>query len=147
MTIAVPICQQRISPLLDTASRLLVVTRKRGQEVARREYVLDVLPPDALARSIAELPVDILLCGAVSEPLLRELAERGVRVRPHLCGDVERILQAFCRRQLRRNDFRMPGCWEKSTVGSLDPSTPRSVAQTSGRPSSNAPANRSAIPP
>lgn len=115
MTIALPICQHRISPVLDSASRLLLVTRKRGKEIARREFVLDLLPPETLARNIAELPVDVLLCAAVSEPLLRELQHRGIRVRSHLCGEVEEILEAFCRRRLGKHDFLMPGCWERPT--------------------------------
>jgi predicted Fe-Mo cluster-binding NifX family protein len=113
VTVAVPVCQQRISPVLDAAARLLLVTRKRGKETGRREFILDAQPPEALAGSIAELSVDVLLCAAVSEPLLRELERRGVRVRPHLCGDVEEILNAYCQHRLGRNDFRMPGCWER----------------------------------
>lgn len=114
MTVAVPICQQRISPVLDSAARFLLVTRQRGKEVGRKELVLDALPPEALARSIAGLSVDVLLCAAVSDPLLRELQRRGVCVRSHLCGEVEEILDAFCQRRLGRNDFLMPGCWQRA---------------------------------
>lgn len=111
MTIAIPISHERISPVFDTAARLLLVTRRRGKEVERKEYVLDPLPAEALAHRVVELRVNVLLCAAVSEPLLRALEESGVRVRPHLCGEVEAVLQAFCCRQLQRDEFRMPGCW------------------------------------
>jgi predicted Fe-Mo cluster-binding NifX family protein len=112
VTIAIPISQERISPLLDAAARLLLVTRQRGKEVARREFVLGPLPPEGLARSVAELRVDVLLCAALSEPLLRALERRGVRVQPHLCGETEAVLQAFCCDRLNRPEFRMPGCWK-----------------------------------
>ena len=69
MTIAIPISQERISPLLDTAARLLLVTRRRGKEVARKEFILNPQPPEELARSVAELRVDVLLCAALSEEL------------------------------------------------------------------------------
>lgn len=111
MTIAIPISQERISPVLDTAARLLLVTRRRGKEVERKEFVLSPLPPEGLARSVAELRVDMLLCAALSEPLLRALERRGVRVKPHLCGEVESVLRAFNCGQLWRDEFRMPGCW------------------------------------
>jgi predicted Fe-Mo cluster-binding NifX family protein len=68
------------------------------------------LPLEGLARSVAELRVDVLLCAALSEPLLRALERRGVRVKPHLCGEVESVLRAFDCGQLRRDEFRMPGC-------------------------------------
>jgi predicted Fe-Mo cluster-binding NifX family protein len=111
MTVAIPVAEGRISPVLDTASRLLIVTRKRGKAAGRRECVVSPLSLDAMARSIAELEVDVLLCAAVSESLRRSLEERGVRVRRHLCGDAETVLTAFLAGHLRQSDFRMPGCW------------------------------------
>ena len=119
MLIAIPVLQERISPVLDTAARLLLVTRRRGKEVARREFVLSPLPPEGLARSVAELRVDVLLCAALSEPLLRALERRGVRVKPHLCGEVESVLRAFDCGQLRRDEFRMPGCWGQHSHGDV----------------------------
>lgn len=117
MLIAVPIWQDRVSPVLDAATRLLVITRRRGAEVRRREILLGPLPAEAFARSVAELRVDVLLCAAVSEQLLRALRLRGVRVRPHLCGEVQAVLRAFCRRQLGRDEFRMPGCGGRHQQG------------------------------
>jgi predicted Fe-Mo cluster-binding NifX family protein len=111
VTVAFPIWQDRISPLLDAATRLLVVTLRRGTEVRRREVLLGLLGSDALARSVVELQVDVLLCAALSEPLLRDLRKRGVRVRAHLCGEVDTVLRAFCTHRLARAEFRMPGCW------------------------------------
>lgn len=97
--------------MFDTASRLLVVRRQRGREVERKECVLGVLASDVLARSVMELEVDVLLCAAISTPLRRALERAGVRVEPHLCGEVEALLAAFCAGNWRRAEFRMPGCW------------------------------------
>jgi hypothetical protein len=110
VTIAMPISQERISPLLDAAARLLLVTRRHGREVVRKELVLPPLPPAELARTVSELRVDVLLCAALSEVLRRELARHGVRVKAHLCGDIEAVLRAFCRDRLNRSEFQMPGC-------------------------------------
>lgn len=117
VTIAIPIWQDRVSPVLDTAVRLLVVTRRRGKELGRKEFVLGPLPTEALARSVAELRVDVLLCAALSESLRRELERRHVRVRRHLCGEVEAIMRACCCGRLRRDEFRMPGCWGRHLHG------------------------------
>jgi predicted Fe-Mo cluster-binding NifX family protein len=111
VTIAIPISQERISPVLDTAARLLLVTRRHGKEVARKEFVLGPMPTEELARSVAELHIDVLLCAALSEPLFQALERHGVRVKPHLCGEVEAVLRAFNCGQLQRDEFRMPGCW------------------------------------
>jgi predicted Fe-Mo cluster-binding NifX family protein len=131
VTIAIPISQERISPLLDAAARLLLVTRRRGKEVARKKFALGPLSSEALADSVAELGVDVLLCAALSEPLLRALERRGVRVKPHLCGETEAVLQAFCCDRLNRPEFRMPGCWKQHSPGGCSRS--RSVARN-GKP-------------
>ena len=60
--IAISIWQQRISPVLDAASRLLLVTRPRGREAERKELDLRPLPAEDLARNVAEQGVDVLLC-------------------------------------------------------------------------------------
>jgi predicted Fe-Mo cluster-binding NifX family protein len=117
VTIAIPVWQNRVSPVLDTATRLLVVRRRNGQEAGRREMVLGPLPPEALARTVAELHVDMLMCAALSEVLRRALDHRGVRVRPHLCGEIEELLRAFDSGRLERPEFRMPGCWGDHSEG------------------------------
>ncbi len=126
-----------MSPVLDTAVRLLVVTRRNGAEVSRREFVLHPLPPEALARSVAELHVDVLLCGALSEPLLRDLQKRGVRVRAHLCGEVDAVLRAFCSRRLAREEFRMPGCWGRDLQGGCCRREARHLIKSNFKPTSS----------
>lgn len=113
VTVAIPIWQERVSPVLDTATRLLIVRQQRGEAVERREATLGVLTPEVLARSVAELGVEVLLCGAVSEGLRRALESAGVRVVPDLCGEVEAVLRAFARGRLNREEFAMPGCWRR----------------------------------
>lgn len=119
MIVALPVLQGRISPVLDTAMRLLVVTCRRGKEVERREIILSPLPAQALADRVAQLRVDVLLCAALSEALHRALEPRGIRVRQHLCGPVEAVLSAFRCGQLDREEFRMPGCWGHHLGGEL----------------------------
>lgn len=117
MIVAIPIWQGRVSPVLDAATRVLVVTRRRGVDMQRREVLLGPLEHELLARSIAELRINIVLCAALSEVLFRALRQRGIRVRSHLCGEVEVLLRAFYRRQLTIDEFRMPGCWCRHSRG------------------------------
>jgi predicted Fe-Mo cluster-binding NifX family protein len=109
--IAIPVLNGRISPVLDTAGRLVVVTHDRRRETARRDFVPGFLAANALARALAEQEVDQLLCAAVSSNLLRALQREGIRVRSHLCGPIDAILDAFAHGRLHGAQFRMPGCW------------------------------------
>jgi len=110
MTVAVPIWQGRVSPVFDAASRLLVVRRERERELGRKEFALGAVASDALARTVLDLGVDVLLCAAISEPLRFALERGGVRVEGNLCGDVEALLRAFTAGTWRDPEFRMPGC-------------------------------------
>jgi hypothetical protein len=111
MTIGVPIWQGRVSPVLDTATRLLVLKCRDRKEIGRQEILLGVLDPKAFARRMGELEVDILLCAALSEELDRALRRQEVLVYRHICGETERVLRAFCCKRLADKEFRMPGCW------------------------------------
>lgn len=133
VNIAIPVLHERISPVLDTATRLLLVSHRRGKEVGRKEVVPGLMPTERLAESLVELRVDLLLCAALSEALLRALDRRGIRVRHHLCGPVESILQAFCCGQLDREEFRMPGCWGHHLSGECGRNTAQKNPQVRRR--------------
>jgi predicted Fe-Mo cluster-binding NifX family protein len=119
VTIAIPVWQNRVSPVLDAAARLLVVRRRQGVESGRREVVLGPLPVEVLASAVAGLHIDILICAALSEPLRLALEQLGVSVRPHLCGDVDQLLRAFGSDRLNGAEFRMPGCGGRHTQGAF----------------------------
>lgn len=119
MTVGIPIWQDRVSPVFDTAARLLVVRRGRARELGREEFALDTLAPDALARSVVALGVEVLLCAAISEPLRLALERGGVRVEGDLCGEVEALLRAFHAGNWRDPEFQMPGCRIQQPRGAL----------------------------
>jgi len=114
--IGIPILHGRVSPLLDTASRLLVLTCKDGRESSRQQLALEMQSPESLARTLTEMQLDLVICAAISMPLLRALQREKQAVRHHLCGEVEAILLALCHGQLGKPEFRMPGCHEEHRV-------------------------------
>ena len=119
MTLAVPIWQDRVSPVFDTASRLLVVHHGRAGELGRKEVAIGAVPSDGLARSIVDLGVDVLLCAGISGPLRRMLERGGVRVEGDLCGEVEALLRAFRAGKWRDAEFRMPGYRGRRGCGTI----------------------------
>jgi predicted Fe-Mo cluster-binding NifX family protein len=110
MKLALPVWQDRISPVFDVAEQLLLVEMDGGAERFRRT---ETLPPETAeyrARRIAELGVSTLICGALSRPLESLLWARGIEVLPRVCGDVEEVLQAYHVGALQEDRFAMPGC-------------------------------------
>ncbi len=113
MTVVLPIWQNRISPVLDYAGRFLVVEYDGAQEKGRREVLLGESNHDSLVRGIHELQPQVLLCGALSQAMERQITRRGLRIVSHVCGEVDAVLRAFFEGTLEGPEFAMPGCLGK----------------------------------
>ena len=109
MRTAIPIFDDRISPVFDAARRLVLVDIEQGREVYRTEQALEEPELGRRARRVAELGVDVLICGAISRPLEAMLWSVGVEVIPQICGPVEEVLRAFMLGELSEETFVMPG--------------------------------------
>ena len=110
MKVAVPVSRKRVSPVFDTA-RTLTIVELSGQEENGR-YRLE-LPDESLINRVDRLTandIEVLLCGAVSRPLLDLLEAAGIRTIPFLSGEIEIVLQAFTADRLSEARFLMPGC-------------------------------------
>lgn len=123
MRVAIPQWQGRISPVLDSASDLLMVDIEAGREVWREERQLDRADPLARAQEIANFGVDTVICGAISAPMEARLVSAGVRVIGFTCGTVDEVLEAFLKGELASRTFVMPGCqgWRRRQGSNVMP--------------------------
>ena len=110
MLIAVPNCQGRVSPVFDVAARLVLVRLKGQAELERKQVVLFEKQPDGIVRSLGELGIQVLICGAISQGLQLALEQAGIRVVSHICGELEPVIGAFRTGTLGHPEFAMPGC-------------------------------------
>jgi predicted Fe-Mo cluster-binding NifX family protein len=110
MKIAIPIWENRISPVFDTAARLLIVEADGGREISRTIVPIDESFLPHRATKLSELGVNILICGAVSRPLYSLIMGKDVKVIPFLSGNVEEVLQAYLSDDFAEASFSMPGC-------------------------------------
>ncbi|MBC8463889.1 MAG: NifB/NifX family molybdenum-iron cluster-binding protein [Deltaproteobacteria bacterium] len=109
MKIGIPIWEDKISPVLDTASRLLVVETEGQKESSRFETCLDVRDNVHRCFRIQGLGVDILICGAVSRRLLEKLMALGMQIIPGISGHPEVVLKAYLQGNIDDARFLMPG--------------------------------------
>jgi predicted Fe-Mo cluster-binding NifX family protein len=110
MKVAVPVWKGRISPVFDVAGQLVVAELAEGTEVSRHEYPLASAEPERRASQLAEMQVEILICGAISQTLEALLSENGIKVYGRICGNVDEVLQAFIAGTLGDAQYAMPGC-------------------------------------
>ena len=110
MRIAIPIWDDKISPVLDTASKLLVVEVKDNKEASRFEIYLDEQELSRRCVRIRGMDVDILICGAISRPFSRMLMASGINIIQDISGPPEDVLKAYLQDKLLYSGFFMPGC-------------------------------------
>jgi predicted Fe-Mo cluster-binding NifX family protein len=102
--------EDRIAPVFDTATWLRIVEVESGKIVRETKESL----PDGgwiqTALCLAELRVDVLVCGAISGPLHALIEAYGIEVIPFVAGDLQKVIQAWIASDLDRSLFAMPGC-------------------------------------
>lgn len=109
MRIAISIWDGKVSPVLDTASKLLIIESERQKEIARFETRLFAQDISKRCHFIRGLNIDVLICGAVSRQLSGRLMSSGIEVISGISGSAEDILQAYLQKTLLYPRFLMPG--------------------------------------
>ncbi|MBW2216533.1 MAG: hypothetical protein JRF34_05000 [Deltaproteobacteria bacterium] len=110
MRIAIPIWEDKVSPVLDTASKLLVIELEGKKETSRFEIYLDEQTLSRRCFRIQGMEVDILICGAISHPFARMLTALDIEVIPEISGRPEEVLKAYLKKDLFKAKFLTPGC-------------------------------------
>lgn len=117
MRVAIPVWNDRVTPVFDAAGRLLLVDIEDGAERIRHEEVLHESFLGQRARRLRELGVNVLICGAISRPLAALLEASGISVLPCTAGPVNDVLQAYLAGGLASARWRMPGSggrWQRN---------------------------------
>jgi len=107
--IAIPIFRHRVSPVLDTCTRLLIIDYEGQTEVDRREVAFDMYAPSERMEMVKKLNPDAVICCGICEGFDRMLQVAGIRLICGIAGDVQQVAEAFLCNRLDAPCFRMPG--------------------------------------
>ena len=110
MRIAIPVWEEKVSPVFDSALKLLVVEVKDNREESRFVYHIDESDLSQKCHRIRKLDLDILICGAVSHAFLQILLASGLDVIEEISGRAEDVLKAYLQDNIFQPRFLMPGC-------------------------------------
>ncbi len=109
MKLAIPMWNNRVSPVFDTAAQVLVVEITGGKVNGRQTLDVAQVPGFQRGEWLARAGVTTVICGAVSSPQEAVLRAAGMDVIPWIRGDIEDVVCAYCSGDLDRKDFRLPG--------------------------------------
>lgn len=109
MNAAFSIWENRIAPVFDTASRLAIVSGTLTDGPPTVVTTTWGAPSEAIA-VLLERHVSVLVCGAVSRPVLDAVTARNIEVYPFVTGELDEVMRAWRNGGLDDDRFRMPGC-------------------------------------
>jgi predicted Fe-Mo cluster-binding NifX family protein len=107
--VAIPIWNGRVSPVMDTAQRLLISEIVDDREISRTIVDIPQTNISHIARFIAEFAIDDLICAAISHQFEQILSASGIKVKPWFQGEVDRIVAAYSGGDLQNDIFFSPG--------------------------------------
>ncbi len=116
MKVSIPVWNHRVSPVFDTARRLLVFTDTGEDQIKQVEYLVEGLDFFHRVECLIRIEVDVLICGAISKPLEDEIVSRGIQVISQVCGNVNEVFEAYCSKRIFTDYFLMPGCCKKRRI-------------------------------
>ena len=126
--IAIPIWNDRVSPVFDVSKSIRVVDIADGAVLGDAIHTLE---NEARASQLVKLGVDTLICAAISTTLEATLWVSGVEVLPDTCGTVDEIVEAFASGDTQLTRFRSPGNSRSHRSHSKKSSLHRSIPRVS----------------
>ncbi|MGD9007333.1 MAG: NifB/NifX family molybdenum-iron cluster-binding protein [Desulfobacteraceae bacterium] len=110
MKTAFTVWNDRIAPLFDVAGKIHVVESEAGNITAQTGVCLDDPSPALKVRRLADLGVQMVVCGAISRSARNMLTAYGIELVAYINGDLDTVIDAWQNDQLRTDALRMPGC-------------------------------------
>jgi predicted Fe-Mo cluster-binding NifX family protein len=107
--VGIPVFESRVSPVLDTCKRLLVIDIDGTCEVNRVEISLEKINLTERIEVFTRWGIRKIICAGVSEIMCKYLAARNIVMVSGIAGEFEKILNAYICNKLDDPCFIMPG--------------------------------------
>jgi len=94
-TVAVPVYQERISPLLDVARKFAIFEISDGEIKQKLEVDINTMCEPFMADKLKGLGVTVIISGAVSGFVSRIISEKGMHIIPWVNGAVDDVIELY----------------------------------------------------
>ena len=93
--IAVPVFQDRVSPLMDVSNRYMIYEAEDGEIKQRISISLNTDGESQRVEKLKEIGVNTIICGAVSGYVAHIVDEKGMRLISMIYGPIEEIIDQY----------------------------------------------------
>lgn len=108
MKVGITIWNDRVAPVFDVASNVYILDA--AERTLEGKSISLPQAPFAKIDALIQSGVEVLVCGAISRPLLRSAQGAGLKIVPFASGSVTEILTAWSAGKLETAARTMPGC-------------------------------------
>lgn len=115
MKVAITVWDERISPVFDVCREALIMEIEKGRVLSTVTERFENPSTAKKIERLVQLGIETLICGAISESLRRDLADRKVEVIGFVAGPAEDVIQAFLSKTLPTAALCMPGYYGRQT--------------------------------
>lgn len=107
--VAIPVFGSRVSPVLDSCQRIVVVDFENGREIRRQELSLEKMSVHERIEVMVRWGIRKIICAGVSDVMCRFLAGKNIALVSGIAGEIEKIINAYICNRLDDACFIMPG--------------------------------------
>ncbi|MDR3567383.1 MAG: NifB/NifX family molybdenum-iron cluster-binding protein [Syntrophobacteraceae bacterium] len=108
--VAIPVFRTRVAPVLDWCSKILIVSGEGPEATASREMHVKDESRFALMRTLRRQGINTVICGALSPAMLSYAESLGFRIIHGIAGEIQEVLEAYCKGELDCPRYWLPGC-------------------------------------
>jgi len=114
MRIAIPVWENRVSPLFDSAGHILLADGNKNK--IDKQEILNVESLTLFQRIdlLQKLKVNIFICGGITRSILETINNKNIKTIPFVCGDIKEIILAALKGKDVGTLFAMPGQQNRS---------------------------------
>ena len=109
MKIAISEYQNHVATAFDFANNVIVFTCEDGKTVKKEPLILDDQFIPLRGMKLKKYGIDVLICGAISNPSAFMLQHQGIDVISGITGNVETVVEEFLRGNIDSPQFWLPG--------------------------------------
>ncbi len=107
--VAIPVFESRVSPVLDSCQRMVVVDIEKGCEIRRQVLTLEKMSVHERIEVMARWGIRKIICAGISEVMCKFLAGKDIALVSGVAGELEKIISAYICNRLDDACYIMPG--------------------------------------
>ena len=107
--VAIPVFESRVSPVLDSCHRMVVIDIEKGLELRRQELNLEKMSIHERIEVMARWGIRKIICAGVIDVMCKFLAGKNIILVIGIAGELEKIIKANICNSQEYASFEKPG--------------------------------------